>query len=113
MTEPQRKPESAEPTPELPDEGADLEPQSQPLAHDEPVEAHTSVPAGSAERGLEPEAYGMGEAKPDGHVDEHAGDEHGHDEPRLGPIDWPAWAYAALGVVVALVVVAAFYVAAY
>jgi hypothetical protein len=42
------------------------------------------------------------------HVDD---DEHAHTEPRLGPVDWPAWSYAIIGVVVALVIVALFYVA--
>jgi len=42
------------------------------------------------------------------HMDTHtviSDDDHGHTEPRLGPIDWPAWGYAIAGVVVALVVV--------
>jgi hypothetical protein len=38
-------------------------------------------------------------------------DDHAHAEPKLGPIDWPAWASAAAGVAVALAVVALFYVA--
>jgi hypothetical protein len=55
----------------------------------------------------------MGEQTPDGHVDEHAAGEHGHEEALLGPIDWSAWAYALAGVVIALVLVGAFWVAAY
>ena len=42
------------------------------------------------------------------HMDAHtviSDDDHGHAEPRLGPIDWVAWGYAAVGVVVGLVVV--------
>lgn len=47
-------------------------------------------------------------------IDEHADaidDEHAHAEPRLGPVDWGSWAFAALGVVIALVIVGLFYVA--
>jgi hypothetical protein len=43
------------------------------------------------------------------HMDTHtviSDDDHGHAEPRLGPIDWPAWGYAVAGVVIGLVVVA-------
>jgi len=48
------------------------------------------------------------------HVDAHtdlSDADHGHAEPRLGPIDWPAWGYAALGVAAGVIVVALFYVA--
>lgn len=48
------------------------------------------------------------------HADAHAvagDDEHGHAEPRIGPIDWPAWGFAAVGAAVGLLVVAMFYVA--
>lgn len=38
-------------------------------------------------------------------------DGHGHAEPRLGPIDWNAWGYAALGVAAGALVVALFWVA--
>jgi hypothetical protein len=41
--------------------------------------------------------------------DDH--DEQGHDEERLGPIDWPAWAATAAGVGIALVTAALFLVA--
>lgn len=40
-------------------------------------------------------------------------DDHGHDEPQLGPIDWGAWAYALVGVAAGLLVVLLFWVAAY
>ena len=55
---------------------------------------------------------------PDGaHLEEHdtGHDDHGdsehaeHAEPRLGPIDWPAWSAGALGVAVGVVVAALFY----
>ncbi len=97
MTE--RKPEAAEPTPELPESGADLEPQSQPLTHHEPAAAHghdhePAVGDIPAER-------------------EHGGGHGHHTGERVGPIDWTAWGYTALGVAVALVVVAAFWLAAY
>jgi hypothetical protein len=36
---------------------------------------------------------------------------HGHAEPGLGPIDWPAWGYAVLGLAVGLLTVGMFYVA--
>ena len=38
----------------------------------------------------------------------HGHDEHGHAADMLGPIDWTMWAVGLLGVVAALVVVAAF-----
>jgi hypothetical protein len=48
------------------------------------------------------------------HMDAHAelsdGD-HGHAEPMLGPIDWPAWGFAALGVLAGGIVVLLFRVA--
>jgi len=48
------------------------------------------------------------------HMDAHTAlsDDHGHAEPRVGPVDWPAWGFAALGVAAGLIVVALFYVAA-
>lgn len=48
------------------------------------------------------------------HMDAHTAisdDDHGHAEPRLGPIDWKAWAYALVGAAAALVVVGLFWVA--
>jgi len=48
------------------------------------------------------------------HMDEHtviSDDDHGHAEQSLGPIDWGAWLYAVAGVVMGLVVVAAFWLA--
>jgi hypothetical protein len=113
VTEEKAKRKSARPRPELPESGADLEPEAQPLAHDEPPEAHTAVPIGSAERALGPDSHPIGEQTTDGHVDEHAAGDHGHEEPRLGPIDWAGWAYTLAGVAIALVVVAAFWIAAY
>ena len=38
-------------------------------------------------------------------------EDHGHSEPRLGPVDWGAWAYAALGVLSGLLVVGLFWMA--
>jgi hypothetical protein len=129
VTDEQLKPGADEPTPELPESGADLEPQSQPLAHDEPVEAHTAVPKGSAERAIEGDAQAEGREQaaahaaagehdmgtlPGEHVDEHdSAHGHGHEEARLGPIDWGAWAYVIGGAAVALLLVWAFWVAAF
>ncbi len=42
------------------------------------------------------------------HMDAHTAisdDDHGHAEPRLGPIDWQAWGYALIGVAAGLLVV--------
>lgn len=44
-------------------------------------------------------------------ADAHAEDEHGHAEPRVGPIDWPAWGFAAMGILAGLLVIGMFYVA--
>ncbi|HWH36941.1 MAG TPA: hypothetical protein VNT28_04115 [Candidatus Limnocylindrales bacterium] len=128
MTEEHDKPKGAEPAPELPASGANLEPRSQPLAYDEPVEAHTEVPAGSAERAIEGDAAegrhaAAGHAaaddhasrvQPGDHFDEHdSAHGHAHEEPRVGPIDWSAWSYTLVGAAVAVVLIAAFWVAAY
>jgi hypothetical protein len=51
------------------------------------------------------------DAHADAHQPETHDDEHGHAEPRLGPIDWPAWGYAVLGVLAGLLVVGLFWVA--
>jgi hypothetical protein len=48
------------------------------------------------------------------HMDAHAvlsDDDHGHAETQLGPIDWPAWGYAVLGVGAGLLIVAFFLLA--
>jgi hypothetical protein len=44
------------------------------------------------------------------HMDAHASlsdDDHGHAEPRLGPIDWRAWLYALAGFFFGMLVVGA------
>lgn len=49
------------------------------------------------------------------HMDAHTAisdDDHGHAEPRLGPVDWRAWGYAAGGVLAGLAVAALFYLKA-
>ncbi len=46
---------------------------------------------------------------PDATHDSGHGD--GHDTTPLGPIDWPAWGSALLGLVVALIIAGALYVA--
>lgn len=48
------------------------------------------------------------------HMDAHtviSDDDHGHAEPRLGPIDWAAWTYALIGAVAGAIVIALFWVA--
>jgi hypothetical protein len=48
------------------------------------------------------------------HMDAHttlSDDDHGHAEEALGPIDWPAWTYALIGVAAALLIVFLFAVA--
>jgi hypothetical protein len=52
---------------------------------------------------------------PASHMDAHASisdDDHGHGEPRLGPIDWQAWLYAVVGFAVGLLVVGVFWLKA-
>jgi hypothetical protein len=46
----------------------------------------------------------------DAHGDSH-GDGHGHGDAALGPIDWGKWAYAILGGIAGLIVVAMFWLA--
>ena len=46
------------------------------------------------------------------HMDAHASisdDDHGHAEPRLGPIDWLSWLYAVVGFAAGLLVVGVFW----
>jgi hypothetical protein len=48
-------------------------------------------------------------------MDAHAAlsdDDHGHAEPRVGPIDWGAWFYAIVGFAAGLLVVAVFWLKA-
>jgi hypothetical protein len=52
----------------------------------------------------------LAQAQPDEHA-ALADDDHAHAEPRLGPIDWPVWGYAILGALIALLVLALFWVA--
>jgi hypothetical protein len=64
--------------------------------------AHTTVVRGATDHAP---AHG------DSH-DEHADAGHdAHGEPRVGPIDWPAWGASALGIVVGVVIAALFYLA--
>jgi hypothetical protein len=111
VTERLRKPKAAEPTPELPESGADLEPQSQPLSHHEPADTHGHDHE-PAVGDIPAERHNSGDHD-GGRIDEHGGGHGHHAEERVGPIDWTAWGYTALGVAVALVVVAAFWLAAY
>ena len=51
-----------------------------------------------------------------GHMGAHAAlsdDDHGHVEPRVGPIDWLAWGSAVVGVAPGLLVAGLFWMAAY
>lgn len=62
--------------------------------------------------GHEPTPANNADAPEAGHADDHGGG-HGehHDGGTLGPIAWRMWGVGILGVVVALIVVAAFVVA--
>ena len=55
------------------------------------------------------DARAVGQVQPP--ADAHA--DQGHSEPRLGPIDWPAWGYAVVGVAAGLLVAGLFWMAAY
>ena len=56
-------------------------------------------------------AHLEGEDHDAGH-DDHGDSEHDeHAEPRLGPIDWPAWGISALGVAIAGVMAVLFFLA--
>ncbi len=44
----------------------------------------------------------------DDHGGDHGHDDHAHDEEALGPIDWPAYGAAVLGVAIALMITWAF-----
>jgi sugar phosphate isomerase/epimerase len=56
-------------------------------------------------------APAAGEPIGDAHGADAPVDDHAHVEPRLGPIDWPAWTYALVGAVLGLLVIATFYIA--
>ena len=47
---------------------------------------------------------------PEGHA-VLSDDDHGHGEAALGPIDWPAWAYALVGGAAGLIVLLVFWIA--
>ena len=82
------------------DETPMSEPHATPVPHAEP--AHVS------------DAHDAATEHADGHsVDAGHGDDdsHGHDAMTLGPVDWQMWAVGVVGVVVALIITAAFAVA--
>lgn len=56
-------------------------------------------------------AHLEGEEHDTGHGDHGDGEHADHDEPRLGPIDWPTWGAGALGAAIAVVMAALFYLA--
>jgi hypothetical protein len=103
-------------------------------AEDGHAGAHTTVVRGASERDrTAAHTTVVGDTAADGHAAAHTtvvggatdhapahGDSHdehadaGHDahgEPRVGPIDWPAWGASALGIVVGVVIAALFYLA--
>jgi hypothetical protein len=88
-----------------------------PHAADAEAVEHGEAPADSlAAGGRDESASAASVAHHDAvtHMDTHttlSDDDHGHAEPRLGPIDWSAWAYALVGAAAGLVVVALFFVA--
>lgn len=62
----------------------------------------------------EPKTEKLDEAEADKHMDPHtamSGDDHGHGEPVLGPIDVGGWIYALVGVGAGLIVIVFFYLA--
>jgi hypothetical protein len=82
-----------------------------PAAGEPKGEAHasaTTVEATSAEHaaGTHTDAHAAPGDEDHAHADDHA-----HAEPRLGPIDWPAWGYAVVGVILALLVIVTFFIA--
>jgi hypothetical protein len=50
----------------------------------------------------------VGHHLPDDHGEDHGHDDHAHADEALGPIDAAAWAAGAAGVIVGLVIAAAF-----
>lgn len=75
------------------------------MSEDEAVSPRSSDAAATPEGHTQekPAPTEAGEPGAPGHVDDH------HGEPRLGPIDWAAWGYAAAGVLAGLLVVALFW----
>lgn len=80
-------------------------------------EGHTPEEPAPSELGkLGSPGAGMTPATPhvaDAHAAEEHADAHGddHGDPPLGPVDWPAWGYAAVGVLIGLLIAGMFYVA--
>jgi hypothetical protein len=93
--------------------GSDAEPRMSGSSHAVSGDRHAISGGGHAISGGGHPASGDGHAaSADGHAatDDHAGaDAHG--ETAFGPIDWGAWGYSALGLAIAAVVAALFYVA--
>jgi hypothetical protein len=69
---------------------------SEPHASDTPTAAE---PHGTSGQGSGDPGEGQGH------------DDHGHAEPSLGPIDWPAWAVGVVGVLLGLAVAWCFFLA--
>lgn len=87
-------------------------PQVTPEGHtpEEPAPSELGK-VGTPGAGMTPAAPHVADAHAAEEHDGHAAGNDAHAEPRLGPVDWPVWGYAAVGALIGLLVAAMFYVA--